>query len=232
MKARLIVSIMVMIAGVMLVVTFGCGQMGAPGGAQAEPPGKEIALPPPVTSGGMSLAEAISKRRSVREFKPEPLSLAQISQLLWAGQGITEPASGRRAAPSAGAKYPLELYLLSKDGVFHYVPQGHKLIQLGDKDRREDLSNAALGQTSVAQAPLDIVITGVFARTEEKYGERARQYVFMEAGHVAENIVLQGVALGLGSVTAGAFRDPAVSDVLELPADQTPIYIIPVGKAA
>ena len=206
MKAKLMI-ISALVVGVLLPGTLGCGQDNALG----EPSGKEISLPAPATAGGMSLAEAIAKRRSVRDFRSEPLTLAQISQLAWAAQGITDPAGGRRAAPSAGAKYPLELYLLTKEGQFHYVPQGHKLIQVSGRDRREDLSKAALGQTSVAQAPLDIVIAAVFARTEEKYGERARQYVYLEAGHVAENIVLQGVALNLGSLTVGAFRDQAVS---------------------
>jgi SagB-type dehydrogenase family enzyme len=177
----------------------------------------------------MSLTEAIAKRRSIRDFAPDPLSLEQISQLAWAAQGITEPTRGLRTAPSAGALYPLELYLLTKDGVFHYLPQGHKLIQLSDADRRGDLSKAALDQSSVAQAALDIVIAGVFSRTEAKYRERARQYVYIEAGHVGQNIHLQAVALGLGSVSVGAFRDQAVSEVLALSADQTPLYVIPVG---
>ena len=222
-------TICILTAGLLISATLGCGQAGSPTSGQAEPPGKDIALPPPVTTGGMSLAEAISNRRSVRQFRPEPLTLQQLSQLAWSAQGITDQATGRRAAPSAGATYPLEFYLLTKDGVFRYLPQGHKLVRLSDEDRRDDLSKAALGQQSVSQAPLDIVIAGVFARTEARYKERARQYVYMEAGHVAENLVLQGVALGLGSVTVGAFRDESVSDVMEFPSDQTPLYIIPVG---
>ncbi len=222
-------TICILTAGLLISATLGCGEAGSPNSAQGNPSGKEIVLPPPVTTGGMSLAEAISKRRSVRHFTSEPLTIEQISQLAWAAQGITDPATGHRAAPSAGATYPLELYLLTKDGVFHYLPQGHKLVRLSDRDRRDDLSKAALGQSSVSQAPLDIVIAAVFSRTEAKYKDRARQYVYLEAGHAAENIVLQGVALGLGSVTVGAFRDQAVSEVLELPSDQTPLSVIPVG---
>ncbi|MFB3883207.1 MAG: SagB/ThcOx family dehydrogenase [Armatimonadota bacterium] len=224
MKAVMVVCLG--LAALAALWALGCGQTGE----QAEPAMKEIALPAPVTTGGMSLTEAISKRRSVREFAPDPLTMEQISQLCWAGQGITDPEHGRRAAPSAGATYPIELYLLTKEGVFHYVPQGHKLALLDDDDHRDDLSNAALEQESVAQAPLDIVIAGVFSRTEAKYGERARQYVFQESGHVAENIVLQGVALGLGSVTVGAFREQAVAGVLGLPDEQTALYVVPVGR--
>jgi SagB-type dehydrogenase family enzyme len=226
MKGKLIV-VCVLIAGVLIPGTVGCGQ-----GGEGEPRGKEIALPAPATTGGMSFTEAAAKRRSVREFAPGALSLEQISQLAWAAQGITEPTRGLRTAPSAGALYPLELYLLTEEGVFHYLPQGHKLIQLSDADRRGDLSKAALGQSSVAQAALDIVIAGVFSRTEAKYGERARQYVYIEAGHVGQNIHLQAVALGLGSVSVGAFRDQAVSEALGLPGDQTPLYVIPVGHPA
>jgi SagB-type dehydrogenase family enzyme len=226
MKGKL-VAVCVVIAGMLVPGTFGCGQ-----GAEGEPRGKEIALPAPATRGGMSLTEAIAKRRSIRSFAPDPLTLEQISQLAWSAQGITEPGRGLRAAPSAGALYPLELYLLTEDGVFHYLPQGHKLVQLSDADRRGALSQAALGQSSVAQAALDIVIAGVFSRTEAKYRDRARQYVYIEAGHVGQNIHLQAVALGLGSVPVGAFRDQAVSEVIGLSAEQTPIYIIPVGRPA
>jgi len=206
----------------------GCGQTGA----QGETGGREIALPSPDTAGGMSLTETLAKRRSVREFAPDSLTLEQISQLAWAAQGITEPNRGLRTAPSAGATYPLELYLLTKDGIFHYVPQGHKLVQLGEVDRRGELAQAALGQASVAGAALDIVIAGVFSRTEAKYRGRARQYVYIEAGHVGQSIHLQAVALGLGSVSVGAFRDQAVSEVLGLAEEETPLYIIPVGKKA
>jgi len=216
------------LAATVALWALGCGQTGADG----EPAGKAIALPAPATAGGMSLSEAMAKRRSVREFGTDALTLDEIAQLAWAAQGITEAGRGLRTAPSAGALYPLELYLVTKDGLFHYLPQGHKLIQLSDADRRGDLSKAALGQSSVAQAALDIVIAGVFSRAEAKYGERARQYVYIEAGHVGQNIHLQAVALGLGSVSVGAFRDQAVSEALRLPADQTPLYIIPVGHPA
>jgi len=129
MKGKLI-AVCVVVAGVLIPGTVGCGQ-----GGEGEPRGKEIALPAPATTGGMSFTEAAAKRRSVREFAPGALSLEQISQLAWAAQGITEAGRGLRTAPSAGALYPLELYLVTKDGLFHYLPQGHKLIQLSDADR-------------------------------------------------------------------------------------------------
>jgi SagB-type dehydrogenase family enzyme len=215
------------LAAMVALWALGCGQ-----GAEGQPAGRVIALPAPATRGGMSLTETLASRRSIRSFAPDALTLVQISQLAWAAQGITEPTRGLRTAPSAGATYPLELYLLTKDGVFHYLPQGHQLIRLSDADRRADLSKAALGQESVAEAALDIVIAGVMSRTEARYGERARQFVHLEAGHVGQNIHLQAVALGLGSVSVGAFREQAVSQVLGLPAEQTPLYLIPVGKPA
>ena len=222
MKARLLVLCVLVMAGLMLHGTLGCGQNGSKGGA-------EMKLPPPLTAGGMGVAEAIAKRRSVRQFTQEALTMEEVSQLAWAAQGITEPERGLRAAPSAGALYPLELYLFTKDGVFRYVPKGHKLIQLSAKDTRAELSAAALGQSSVREAALAFVLTGVFTRTEAKYGKRSSQYVYMEAGHAAQNIHLQAVALGLGSVPVGALQEKAVADVLGLSSEETPLYIVPVG---
>ncbi|MBN1460658.1 MAG: SagB/ThcOx family dehydrogenase [Armatimonadetes bacterium] len=202
--------------------TIGCGQEGTAGGDQ-------IVLPAPTTEGGRSLVEAIAARRSVRSYTDKALTLEQISQLAWAAQGITEPRRGFRAAPSAGALYPLELYLLTKDGVFHYLPQGHALERLQADDRRMALAQAASDQRHVGEAALDIVIAAVFERTERKYGERARTYVYMEAGHVAQNVHLQAVALGLASCPVGALREKAVREVLRLPADHVPIYLVTVG---
>lgn len=188
-----------------------------------------IELPDPTTDGQMSVEEAISRRRSIRRFAQKELTAEEMGQLAWSAQGITEPAQGLRAAPSAGATYPLEMYLVTPDGLFHYRPRDHSVLQLGTTDLRADLASAALGQEHVRDAPADIVITGIYDRTAQRYGERARRYVHMEAGHAAENIHLQAVALGLGSVPVGAFNDSRVSDVLDLPADEAPLYIIPVG---
>jgi SagB-type dehydrogenase family enzyme len=222
MKMRLLILCVIVAAGFALPGTVGCGQTASGGGP-------EVSLPPPTTAGGMGVAEAIAKRRSVRQFTQEALTMEEVSQLAWAAQGITEPEKGLRAAPSAGALYPLELYLFTKDGVFHYLPKGHKLVQLSAKDKRGELSAAALGQSCVRQAALAFAVTGVFGRTEAKYGKRSSQYVYMEAGHAAQNIHLQAVALGLGSVPVGALQEKAVADILGLSSEETPLYIIPVG---
>jgi len=177
----------------------------------------------------MGVAEAIAKRRSVRQFTRESLTIEQISQLAWAGDGITDPERGLRSAPSAGALYPLQLYLFTPEGVFRYLPQGQKLTQLSTEDKRGELSAAALGQQSVREAPLVFVIAADFAVTEAKYGEKAARFVYMEAGHAAENILLQAVALNLGGVPVGAIREAEVKQVLNLPENETPIYLVLVG---
>jgi len=212
-----------------LLIAAACALPGGPGCGQAGEAGDETPLPPPSHEGGMSVEEALTKRRSVRRFQDRALTPAQIGQLAWAAQGITEPERGFRTAPSAGALYPLELYLLTAEGVFRYSPQGHGLVTLAKTDLRTKLAQAALGQRSIASAPLDLVITGVYQRTRMKYRQRAERYVHLEAGHVAQNIHLQAVALGLGSVPVGAFRDAEVSRVLGLGEEETPLYIIPVG---
>ena len=197
---------------------------------QASPPAAErIPLPSPRLSGQLSLEEALAARRSVREFEPAPLSLAQVGQLCWAAQGITS-ASGGRTAPSAGALHPLELYVLTGDGIFHYLPGPHALERLTHTDRRTALRAAAWDQEAVSQAPAVIAVTAVPQRTSAKYGpERAERYVWLEAGHAAQNILLEAVALGLGAVPIGAFQDDAVRDVLDLPAATIPLYLVPVG---
>jgi SagB-type dehydrogenase family enzyme len=192
---------------------------------------EEIQLPEPIKVGKVSLEEAILKRRSQREFMQKDLELSQISQLLWAAQGITGQKWGYRfrTTPSAGALYPMEIYVVSKQGLFHYLPIGHKLELLSQKDLRSSLAGAALGQTAVEEAAIDIVICGVYERMTEKYGKRGIRYVHIEAGHVAQNIHLQAVALGLGSVPIGAFSDEEVKNLLSLQSDHEPLYIIPVG---
>lgn len=207
------------------------GQLGCGRSARSvvAPGESESALPEPRTTGPMSVEEALTLRRSVRQFAAKDLTVEQISQLAWAAQGITDRKRGFRTAPSAGALYPLEVYLVKRDGVFRYLPQGHKLLQQSKQDLRGPLAQAALGQSPVREAPLDIVIAAVHKRTRVKYGARAERYVHIEAGHVGQNIHLQAVALGLGSVPIGAFDDDEVARVLGLPAEERPLYIIPVG---
>jgi len=197
----------------------------APPQELAEP----VDLPEPQKEGTMSVEEAISKRRSVRRFADRELSMEQVSQLAWAAQGITDPQRGFRAAPSAGATYPLELYLVKSDGTYHYIPAEHRLMRMYSEDVRGPLADASLGQAAVREAALNVVIAAVFERTRARYGSRADVYVYTEAGHVAENLHLQAVALGLGSVPIGAFRKAAVAEALGLPQDHEPIYIISIG---
>jgi SagB-type dehydrogenase family enzyme len=204
---------------------------GLPAGMQevtASSQAEEMALPAPRLKGEMSLEETLAARRSVREFTEEELTLEEISQLLWAAQGITVDWGGR-TAPSAGALYPLEVYVATTDGLYHYVPQGHKVIVESRADLRDELWQAGLSQNAIREAPAVFVITAIYARTEKKYGERAEQYVKLEAGHAAQNLVLQAVALGLGGVPIGAFYDDQVQSALSLPPDHEPLYLIPIG---
>jgi SagB-type dehydrogenase family enzyme len=188
------------------------------------------ALPAPQRRGVVSLEEVLASRRSHRSFVQEPLRIDQISQLAWAAQGITLP-EGLRSAPSAGALYPLELYVVSAEGVEHYEPEGHALSRTVAGDVRRSLQRAASSQEAVGEAPVVFVIAGVYRRSATKYGERASRYVPLEAGHVAQNLLLQAQALSLGAVPVGAFDDGAVQRTLRLPSDQEPLYLIPVGRA-
>ncbi len=194
-----------------------------------------IELPEPRYDSDVSVEEALLERRSVREYTGEPLTLQEVSQLLWAAQGITDPR-GYRTAPSAGGLYPLEIYLVAgdvdnlEDGVYSYRPQGHELVKVVDGDRREELFAAALEQAWVREAAADLVIMGVYGRTTAKYGDRGVQYVHLEAGHAAQNVCLQATALGLGTVTVGAFDDEQVQDVLGAPENERPLYVMPVGR--
>ncbi|MFH1339260.1 MAG: SagB/ThcOx family dehydrogenase [Candidatus Omnitrophota bacterium] len=192
---------------------------------------KEIQLPAAIQKGKMPLEDAISMRRSQREFAEKDLDLNQLGQLLWAAQGITGKKEGYefRSAPSAGALYPMEIYAVSRNGLFRYLPSSHKLEVLSDKDLRNSLAGAALGQEPVRGAPVDIVICAVYERVTGKYGRRGIRYAHIEAGHIAQNIHLQAVALGLGSVPIGAFNDEEVKGVLSLSPDHEPLYIISVG---
>ena len=188
-----------------------------------------ITLPAPRLKGTLTLEEALVQRRSVREFSDIPLTEMELGQLLWAAQGITN-SSGYRTAPSAGALYPLEVYLVTHEGIYHYVPRGHQLVVLHQGDIKPALYAAALRQNPVLEAPAVIVITAVYGRTAQKYGEeRSPRYVNLEAGHAAQNILLQAVALSLGAVPIGAFADEEVKKALSLPSDQQPLYLIPVG---
>jgi len=192
------------------------------------PISQEVTLSPPRTDGEVSLEACLARRRSVRDYAGQDLTWEQIGQLLWAAQGLTADWGGR-TAPSAGALYPLEVYVATRRGVYRYVPQGHRLVTLTTDDRRAALQGASLNQSAVGSAPAVFLVTGVYARTASKYGDRATRYVRLEAGHAAQNLLLQAVALDLGGVPIGAFDDAGVQRVLGLPADHEPLYVIPVG---
>ncbi len=187
-----------------------------------------IKLPKPKLKSNLSVEEAILKRRSVRGYSSRELTTKEIGQLLWASQGVTD-VRGLRAAPSAGALYPLEIYLLTGNGVYRYVPEGHELQRKSTKDLKKGLARASWNQRFIEEAPLDIVICAVYERVTSRYGERGIRYTDIEVGHAAENIHLQAISLGLSSCPVGAFDDKAVSKILNLPGKEKPIYIIPVG---
>jgi SagB-type dehydrogenase family enzyme len=197
----------------------------------------EISLPKPNLKGALSVEEAIKARRCVRNFQAKPLTITQLSQILWAAQGITQDGGFMRAAPSAGALYPLELFAVVgndsikglKAGVYQYIPASHSIKVSLKNDMREHIMNAALEQTFIAEAPLVIVITADYNRTAIKYGQRASRYVHIEVGHVGENIMLQAVSLNLSSAIVGAFHDDKLSSSLQLPPELKPLIIIPVG---
>ena len=183
----------------------------------------------------MSVEEAIAARRSVREFSPTPISIDDLSQLLWAAQGVTEPESGGRSAPSAGATYPLEIFVFVRQGgikgieagVFRYRPLDHSLIKVSSEDRVKALMEAALYQEFICEAAVNIVISAKYERTTARYGSRGVRYVHIEVGHVGQNISLEAVSLGLGCVMVGAFNDGLVKKLIDGAAE--PLYIIPIG---
>ncbi len=196
-----------------------------------------IELPKPDDIGVVSVEAAIKQRRSERSYAAKSLTKEQLSQMAWCAQGITASDRRKRAAPSAGATYPLTLFMVVGEktcgnvpaGVYRYLPEEHALgLQLAG-DQRKPLAAAALGQDFVAQAPLVMVLAANYSITTGRYGKRGRRYVHMEVGHVGENVHLQAKAIGLGTCMVGAFDDSAVSAALNLPAEQEPLYIMPVG---
>lgn len=194
-----------------------------------------VLLPQPRLDSSISVEQALRKRRSVRDYRDEPLTMAEISQLLWAAQGITSP-EGLRTAPSAGALYPLELYIVAGNvvdlsaGIYRYLPNRHALAQIIRGDRRGELYAASLHQTAIKKAPASLVFSAVYARTTGKYGQRGLRYVTMDHGHAAENVYLQAVSLNLGTVVIGAFDDHAVKRAVSLPPEEEPLSVMPVGR--
>jgi len=200
----------------------------------------QIYLPPPSQKGSVSLEEAIARRRSIRDFTPEPISQSQLSQILWATQGISNTRGRYRTVPSAGATYPLEIFVVCgrngitgiADGIYHYNIDSHSLTRHYKGDVRVELAGAALDQEFIYEAPVDIVICAVYERTTGRYGSRGERHIHMEVGHAGQNIYLQATALGLATVAIGAFYDEQVREVLRLDKQYKPLYIMPVGKPA
>ena len=199
------------------------------------------ALSTPNTDGETSVENALANRRSHRNFQNKALTEEQLSQLLWAAYGVTSPSpdahlrGGLRTSPSAGATYPLEIYAVVgnvegiEPGVYRYISADHSIERVAEGDVRHELSDAALGQRMVSQAPVTIFYSAIFSRTTDRYGDRGVLYVYIEVGHSAQNVYLQAEALGLGTCAIGAFTDDQVRRLLSLPDDEEPLYLMPVG---
>ena len=198
-------------------------------GADVSSEGKAVALPAPVLEGKMSLEQAIGHRRSARRFTEQALTVKEIGQLCWSGQGITDPKRGLRTSPSAGALYPIELYVVTAEGVDRYLPARHELQQHLAGDQRKALQEAASGQPSVGAAPACIVIAGDIERSARKYRDRAERYCWLEAGHVAQNILLQATALNLAGVPVGGYDDTKTVEAIKLPKGWRVLYLLPLG---
>lgn len=194
-----------------------------------------VRLPPPGDDSGMTLEEAVERRRSVRSYSDDPVSLPELSAVLHAAQGITSER-GYRAAPSAGATYPMAVYVVAervdelRPGIYAYSPETSTLETLRTGAFLSDLAGAALGQPCITNAALAVVILADYSVTTDVYGERGVRYVHMEAGHISQNIYLQATALGLGTVAVGAFDDDGVAGLLGVEEDLEPMYIMPLGS--
>jgi SagB-type dehydrogenase family enzyme len=194
-------------------------------------------LSAPQLDGGVSLEKAIRVRRTVRSFDGKMLSQSQLSQLLWSAQGITEQGGFKRAAPSAGALYPMDIYAVVgagcveglNPGVYRYEPDSHSISPGRGKDARVDVAKASLWQTWMAKAPLNLVITAEYSRIMGKYGQRGIRYAMIEAGHIGQNIFLQAQAMGLAAGIVGAFEDDKVIKVMGIKETHEPLLIMPVG---
>jgi SagB-type dehydrogenase family enzyme len=198
-----------------------------------------LALPPPETRGGAPLWTILSQRRSVRVFQPRPLRDAELSQMLWAAQGVTAEQSGFkfRTAPSAGALYPVETYLVVNDvsgipqGIYHYNVPAHCLEQLRQGDYRVAIARAALDQRIAYDAGLVFAWSAVFERSKWKYKQRAYRYVYLDAGHIAQTVAMAAVALGLGSCQIAALYDEEVNDLLGVDGiEESALYLTVVGN--
>jgi SagB-type dehydrogenase family enzyme len=215
-----LIAVLIVVAAMAVPVAV----VGEPTAPAAGPQG--VTLPAPETKGGMSLNEALSRRRSVRAFDAKVLDQQQLGQLLWAAQGITDPATGHRTAPSAMAVYPLTVYVCTADGVFTYEPKGHKLVRVSTEDRRADVTQPPRGGQP---APVSFVFTGDPSKFGSRFPDRAAAFVYLEVGHAAENLALEATALGLATVTQGGIDAAKVSKSLNVPQGALVVYTMPVG---
>ena len=197
-----------------------------------------VALPRPVTEGGAPLWDILSQRRSVRDFDQRPLAAHQLSQLLWASQGVTAEQFGYkfRTVPSAGALYPVETYLVVNDvegipqGVYHYNILENCLEQIKEGDCRVTIARAALDQKIGYDANVVFAWTAVVERSKWKYKQRAFRYIYLDAGHIAQTVAMAAVALGLGSCQIAALYDEEVNDLLGVDGnEETATYLTVVG---
>ena len=202
--------------------------------------GEKMQLPKPKRQGTLTVERAIEQRRTVRAFGSQMLQLDQLSQLLWSAQGITGRRGFKRSAPSAGALYPMDVYVVIgqasvaqiDSGVYHYEPSGHELSPISRLDLRKGVDRASLSQMWMAQAPINFVITAQYSRITGKYGKRGVRYALIEAGHIGQNIYLQAEALGLKAGIVGAYHDEKLIEIMNLPHSHEPLLIMPAGYAA
>jgi SagB-type dehydrogenase family enzyme len=196
--------------------------------------GNLVSLPPPRSKGNLSLEETLLGRRSIRQFSTGALSIGDLSQLLWSAQGITNEM-GFRTAPSAGATFPLEIFIMAnqvsglRKGIYHYNPFDNTLELIHEKDVSSDVARVSYSQSMIHEAGAVIVFGAVFERTTQRYDERGIRYVYNEIGHASQNVHLQAVSLGLGTVVVGAFRDEEVEQILGLDPQIRVLYMMPVG---
>lgn len=194
-------------------------------------------LPLPTWQGSVPVEQAIRQRRTIRSFTSRALNVNQLSQLLWSASGITEENGYKRAAPSAGALYPMDVYVVVgrssvppiEAGIYHYEPGEHQLSEVLQGDVRSSVAKACLSQMWMAKAPITMVITAEYRRVTVKYGKRGIKYALIEAGHMGQNIFLQAQALGLEAGIVGAFHDAELIDAIAIPAAHEPILLMPVG---
>jgi len=246
-KIKLLFTPIIILGTVLQIAAFGQHNLSGENKGETE---KNIQLPPPRFDSETSVEEALKLRRSTREYTDEPLSISDISQILWAAQGITkkkdEPSKywlekyeyqgGYRTAPSAGALFPMELYLVVgnveglSEGVYKYIPKNHSIKKVLEGNKIMAVHDVALKQKAISDAQVLLIMAGVYERTEAKYGERAQRYVHIEVGAICQNVYLQGISLGIGTVMIGAFKDEPLKEVLQLPEEEHPLGIMPLGR--